>query len=251
LKVPQRYLQMYQQKTRSVFEPEMPQPPGLHYGPQPQPRAAYAAMVTSMDDYIGSILQQLKKSGLEQNTIVIFASDNGTHIEGGRKMPDATGLFHSSGNLKGIKRDLYEGGIRIPFIVKWPQHVAMNSTSVFTGAFWDVLPTFADITGLSLTQTDGHSFLPTLLNKPQTLQNNYLYWEFYEGGFKQAVRKGNWKAIRFYKNAQPVRTELYDLSEDPGEQNNIANSHPDQVKELEALMDEAHRPSESKLFQIQ
>lgn len=251
LKVPQKYLQLYQDKEgRSLFEPEKAQPAGLHYGPQPHPKAAYAAMITSMDDYIGNILEQLKKSGLDKNTIVIFSSDNGTHTEGGRKIQDATELFQSSGSLKGVKRDLYDGGIRIPFIVKWPGRVPANTTSNFTGAFWDVLPTFADITRTSIHNTDGISFLPTLIQQPQVKQPEYLYWEFYEGGFKQAVRKGDWKAIRFYKNAQPVRTELYKLSEDVSEKADIAKTHPEKVKELEALMNTAHQPSESKLFQI-
>jgi arylsulfatase A-like enzyme len=251
LVVPQKYLQQYQDNTgNSLFVPEKAHPSGQHYGPQPQPKAAYAAMVTSMDDYIGSILQQLKKNGLDKNTLVIFTSDNGTHIEGGRRMQDATEFFNSSGPLKGIKRDLYEGGIRVPFLVKWPGRVPVNSTSNFTGAFWDVLPTFAAVAGAKVSASNGISFLPTLKSQQQNVQHDFLYWEFYERGFKQAIRKGAWKAIRFYKDAKPDRTELYDLASDIGEKVELSKTHPDKVKELEALMDAAHKPSESKLFQI-
>lgn len=251
LVVPEKYLQQYQDKAgNSLFAPEKAQPAGLHYGAQPHPRAAYAAMVTSMDDYIGKLLRQLKKLGLDKNTIVVFASDNGTHVEGGRRMQDAAEFFNSSGPLRGIKRDLYEGGIRIPFLVKWPGRVPAASTSRFVGAFWDVLPTFAAISNTSVFNTDGLSFLPALKGQAQKEQHHFLYWEFYENGFRQAVRKGEWKAIRFYKDANPVRTELYNLSVDVGEKDDLSKTHPDKILEMEALMDEAHKPSESKLFQI-
>lgn len=251
LVVPERYLHQYQDKNgNSLFEPEKPQPAGQHYGPQPHPKAAYAAMVTSMDAYIGTLLQQLKKLGLDKNTIVVFASDNGTHVEGGRRLQDAAKFFNSSGPLRGIKRDLYEGGIRIPFIVKWPGRVPAASTSSFIGAFWDVLPTLAAISNTRVSSTDGISFLPALKGQPQKAQHHFLYWEFYENGFKQAVRKGDWKAIRFYKGEKPDRTELYNLAADVSEKNDLSKVNPDQVKEMEALMDEAHKPSESKLFQI-
>lgn len=251
LLLPQKYLKQYQTDDgNSIFEGEKAHPDGQHYGPQSQPKAAYAAMVTSMDDYIGRLLKQLQKSGLEENTIVIFASDNGTHAEGGRRMQDAVQTFESSGPLKGMKRDLYEGGIRIPFIVKWPGKIKAGSTSHFVGAFWDVLPTLTALTHLQQTPGDGISFLPTLLQQSQHQQHPYLYWEFYEGGFKQAIRQGDWKAIRFYKGATPARTELYNLKHDIGETTNLASTQPAKVKELEALMDKSHTPSQSALFQI-
>jgi len=251
LKVPQRFLQRYRDKSgNSRFKPENAQPAGLHYGAQLHPKAAYAAMITSMDVYIGSIFHQLKEDGLENNTIVIFTSDNGTHTEGGRKLQDALEFFKSSGPLRGVKRDLYEGGIRVPFIVKWPGRIPAHSTSEELGAFWDVLPTLGELTGTPVSPNNGISFLPALLGQPQTKQHKYLYWEFYERGFKQAVRKGIWKAIRFYNGSQPVRTELYNLTTDRGEKNNIAEMNPAIVKDMESFMDEAHRPSESNMFQI-
>jgi arylsulfatase A-like enzyme len=251
LVVPDKYMKLYQNADgSSLYAPEKPQPPGQHYGPQPQPKAAYAAMVTSMDDYIGKIMAQLKQSGLEENTIVIFASDNGTHIEGGRRMQDAVNFFASSGPLKGVKRDLYEGGIRIPFIVQWPGKIKPNTTTDFAGAFWDILPTLTAAAGSADNSQGGISFLPTLLAQPHQPQHEYLYWEFYEGGFRQAVRQGKWKAIRFYKGTQVDRTELYNLKEDVGEQHDLAAAQPQKVATLEALMDKARTPSESTLFQI-
>lgn len=251
LNVPGQYLQHYLNADgSSKFAPEVAQPSGQHYGPQPFPKAAYAAMVTQMDDYIGNIMDLLVKLKLEENTLVIFASDNGTHIEGGRKLKDVTDFFKSSGPLKGTKRDLYEGGIRIPFIASWKGQVPANTTSSFTGAFWDVLPTFAQLTGTRAPAGDGASFLPVLLGEKERGKPKPLYWEFYEGGFKQAVRKNNWKAIRFYEGKVPVRTELYDLSTDIGEQKDLAAQRPEIVRELEKIMEQERVPSANPLFQI-
>ncbi len=242
-----KYLRKYIRRGQSIFRDEKAQPSGQHYGPQPYPKAAYAAMVTEMDDYVGEIMKQLRKSGLEENTIVIFASDNGTHVEGGRTKSDAMETFHSSGKLRGVKRDLYEGGIRIPFIVSWKNRINAGSVNPHNGAFWDMPATFAEIAGVAAPGGDGISFLPALLGNAQP-SHEFLYWEFGEGGFKQAVRQGNWKAIRYYSNGQPDRTELYDLSTDIGEQNNLASSEPAKVKEMEKLMDRARRPSEHPLW---
>ncbi|MCG7856442.1 arylsulfatase [Flavihumibacter sediminis] len=242
-----KYLRKYIRRGRSIFGDEKAHPSGQHYGPQPYPKAAYAAMVTEMDDYVGEIMKQLRKSGLEENTIVIFASDNGTHIEGGRTKEDAMETFKSSGALRGVKRDLYEGGIRIPFIVSWKNRIKGGSVNPHNGAFWDMPATFAELAGVTAPGRDGISFLPALMGNTQRL-HEFLYWEFGEGGFKQAVRERNWKAIRFYSNGQPDRTELFDLSTDIGEQNNLAGSEPAKVKEMEKLMDRARHPSEHPLW---
>jgi arylsulfatase A-like enzyme len=251
LLVPQQYLNKYLNADgSSKFGSEKKQPAGQHYGPQPYPKAAYAAMVFQMDDYVGQIFKLLKKLKLEENTLVIFTSDNGTHTEGGRKINDAMGVFKSSGPLRGIKRNLYEGGIRVPFITYWKGKIPANTTSDLTAAFWDVLPTLAELTDTKAPSNDGISFVPTLLGKRQEAKHKHLYWEFYEDGFKQAVRKANYKAIRFYKGNIPVRTELYDLSNDLGEKNNIALKLPEVAKEIEKIMDNEHRPSDNLLFQI-
>ena len=251
LVVPQKYMQQYLNADgSSKFSPETPQPAGRHYGPQPNPKAAYAAMITQMDDYVGSILALLKKLNLEENTLVIFASDNGTHTEGGRTMTDAINFFKSSGPLKGTKRDLYEGGIRIPFIAYWKGRVPANVESDFAGSFWDLLPTIAEITKTQSPVSDGISFLPALFNNKQPQRRNALYWEFYENGFKQAVRKDHWKAIRFYKSTKAMRTELYDLKKDVGENNDLSSKHPRRVKKMEKLMNKERQPSDHTLFQI-
>jgi arylsulfatase A len=207
------------------------------YGSQPESHATFAAMVKELDDYVGELLNKLKELGLEKNTIVIFASDNGPHQEGGAD-PD---YFNSNGDLRGYKRDLYEGGIRTPMLVRWPGMVKAGSKSDHISAFWDILPTFADITGAKIPDgLDGISFLPTLTGKKQK-QHEYLYWEFHEQGGKVAVRMGNWKAVKLnIDKTSQGETELYDLSTDIGESNNVASANPKIVKRMEEIMKQAH-----------
>ena len=176
---------------------------------------------------------KLKELGLEKNTIIIFASDNGPHLEAGAD-PD---FFNSNGDLRGYKRDMYEGGIRTPMIVRWPGKVKAGSKSDLTSAFWDILPTFAEITGAEIPEnTDGISFLPELLGKKQK-EHEFLYWEFHEQGGKMAVRMGKWKAVKLNVDKTPQgETELYDLSKDIGETNNVAASNPEIVKKMEEIM---------------
>jgi arylsulfatase A-like enzyme len=250
LVVPDKYMQPYLNADgSSKFEPEVAHQPGQHYGPQTYPKAAYAAMVTQMDDYVGQLVQYLKEKKLADNTIIIFASDNGTHKEGGRNQADVN-FFKSSGVLKGTKRDLYEGGIRVPFIVNWKRSANKGKQLNHAGAFWDILPTICEAAGVTTPfTTDGISILPSLMGKPQQRQT-HLYWEFYENGYKQAVRKGNWKAIRFYKGTNPVRTELYNLATDVSETNNVAAANAETVAMLEAIMDKEHITSSNPKFQI-
>ncbi|MFC7523656.1 arylsulfatase [Parapedobacter sp. GCM10030251] len=229
---------------------------GQDYGPDAtvggyasiaDPRATFAGMVSRLDGYVGEVLAKLDELGLSENTLVIFSSDNGPHKEGGAD-PD---FFNSGGGLRGYKRDLYEGGIRVPFIVRWPGQVTPNSQSDFNGAFWDIMPTLVAVAGLERPRyTDGISFLPTLIGKAdQQEQHPYLYWEFHELGGRQAIRSGKWKAIRLNaRTAHPV-TELYDLESDTGETTDLAADHPDVVTQLEAYMSRAHRESEVFPFQ--
>ena len=211
------------------------------YGSQPEAHTAFAAMITELDDYVGEILEKLKALGIEKNTIVIFASDNGPHLEAGAD-PD---YFNCNGDLRGYKRDMYEGGIRTPMLVRWPNVVRPGSASDHISAFWDVLPTFAEISGaVSPEGIDGISFLPTLKGKNQK-QHEYLYWEFHEQGGKIAVRMGNWKAVKLTVDKNPDAViELYDLSNDIGETENLASANPDIVKKMEDIMQQAHMPSE-------
>ena len=217
------------------------------YGTQPEGHAAFAAMVTLLDKQVGEVLDKLKELGLDKNTIVMFSSDNGPYQEGGAD-PD---YFDSNGPLRGYKRDLYEGGIREPMIAWWPGQVKAGSTTGLISAFWDVMPTLADLAGIDPPQNiDGISFLPTLLGEENQKKHDYLYWEFHEKGGRQAVCKDNWKLVRNQvQDPSKITTELYDLSKDIGEENNVAKEHPEIVEELLTLMTQARTPSDVFNFQ--
>ncbi len=215
------------------------------YGSQPEGHASFAAMINYLDDQVGEIVAKVQELGLEKNTIIIFTSDNGPTLEGGAD-PD---YFDSNGILKGYKRDLYEGGIRVPMIVRWPEKIDAGTQADHISAFWDVMPTIADIIGIDKpAEIDGVSFLPALLGKEQE-QHDYLYWEFHEHGGRQALRQGDWKLVKYNVNAEPVLPlELYNLKDDPGEEVDIAQAHPERLKELKNLMENAR--SESRVFQF-
>ncbi|MBW3624995.1 MAG: arylsulfatase [Armatimonadetes bacterium] len=203
----------------------------------PESEKAFAAMITRMDRDIGRLMDRLKRNGIDDDTLVLFTSDNGPHREGGHN-PD---FFDSNGILRGIKRDLYEGGIRVPMIARWPGRIRAGSVTDRIGYFADIMPTAAQIAGVKPPKNDGESLLPTLLGKDRKRQpTRPLYWEFYEGGTSQAARMDRWKAVR-----KPIGgpVELYDLSADPGETRNIAERNPSIVKKLAAYMDRAHTPS--------
>lgn len=195
----------------------------------PQVEKNFAAMVTRLDADVGRILALLARLGIDQNTIVFFTSDNGPHKEGGH---DAA-FFESSGAVRGTKRDLYEGGIRVPMMVRWPGRIQPAATSDAAWAFWDFLPTAAEIAGAKCPGgLDGVSVLPAILGRPWK-GHEYLYWEFYEGGFKQALRLGDWKAVR--KGVQG-KVELYSLRDDLRETKDVAGQNPDVVKRAEEVM---------------
>jgi arylsulfatase A-like enzyme len=199
----------------------------------PEAQKGHAAMITRMDRDIGAMLDKLRTLELEGKTLVIFSSDNGPHREGGAD----PAFNNSSGPLKGFKRDLYEGGIRVPLIARWPGHVPVGSSDL-PCAFWDWLPTFAELTGSVLpAEVDGLSILPTLLGEHnQQTKHEYLYWEFHERGFDQAVRSGDWKALRKGLNG-PIR--LYNLADDLAETTDLAAKHPDVVAKIRNYLDEA------------
>ena len=195
----------------------------------PQTERNFAAMIARLDADIGRLADVLRRSGLDRNTLILFASDNGPHREGGHN-PD---FFDSNGPLRGIKRDLYEGGIRVPFIAWWPGRIASGSVSDTVIAFWDFLPTAAEIAGIrSPGGIDGRSFAPALFGRPAR-PHQPLYWEFHERGFTQAVRTGDWKGVR-PDAGEPI--ELYDLKEDIGEEKNVAAQYPDVVERIDTLM---------------
>ncbi len=236
LVVPDQELEAFKGK----YDEPKPWPAGQHYGGehggQPYPRAAFATMVTRLDSDVGRIRALLKDLGIDRNTLIIFTSDNGPHLEGGAD-PD---FFHSGGGYRGYKRDLYEGGIREPMIACWPSVIQAGRTTDLPSAFWDVLPTFCEMTGATIPEgLDGISFLPELKGEKQEKAHDFFYWEFHENP-SQAVRRGNWKAVRKEVNTAQPTIELYDLSTDPGETTNVAAAHPAVVSELQELMISSH-----------
>lgn len=210
------------------------------YGSQEHPHAAFAAMVSLLDRQVGEICAELDRLGISDNTVVIFTSDNGPHREAGAD----PSFFDSNGPFRGIKRDLYEGGIRVPFIVRWPGTVEPGSVSEHISAFWDFLPTVADILEVDKpVTTDGISYLPVLTGVGEQEEHDYLYWEFHELGGRQAIRKGDWKAVR-YNVGKGGRIQLYNLAEDIGETRNVADEYPELVSELDSLMKTARTESD-------
>ena len=208
------------------------------YGAQPMPKAAFAAMVTRLDRHVGEVLALLDELRIADHTLVLFTSDNGPHQAGGHD-PD---FFDSNGPLRGYKRDLYEGGIRVPMIARWPGKIAAGRTTDEPCAAWDMFPTFAELAGAkSAAPVDGISLVPLLLGRPSQKSHDYLYWEFRERP-SQAVRAGEWKAIRlFAQDGKPEVFELYNLRSDAGETTNVAGENPMIVERMRRLMAEAHR----------
>ena len=208
----------------------------LGYRSQPSPHAAFAAMITRMDRDIGRLRDLIKTRGLDGRTLFLFMSDNGPHEEGGGD----PAFFKSAGGLRGIKRDLYEGGIRVPMIAAWPGTVPAGGTSEQVWAHWDMFPTLAELAGAKTPAgLDGISMARALRGQPQP-GHEYMYWEFHERGFQQAVRMGQWKAIRLAKGA-PL--ELYDLDTDPAESTNVAPAHSDVVEKIENYLKTARTES--------
>jgi arylsulfatase len=211
------------------------------YLPHPAPHAGYAAMVTRMDRSVGRILDKLRELKLEENTLVIFTSDNGpTHNVGGA---DST-FFHSADGFRGLKGSLYEGGIRIPFVAYWPGKIKPRTTCDTPFYFPDVLPTLCELAGAEVPKgIDGLSVLPTLLGKPGQKAHDLLYWEFPAYGGQQAVRADDWKAVRQNLVKGAVKTELYDLAKDPAESTDVAAQNPDVLRRLEGLLGDQHTSS--------
>jgi arylsulfatase A-like enzyme len=204
------------------------------------PRAARAGMISRLDRDVGRIRTRLEKLGIDRKTLIIFTSDNGPCPAGGQDVR----FFDSSGPLKGMKRSLYEGGIRVPTIAWWPGTIEPGTTSDHASAFWDYLPTFAELAGVKPRKpTDGVSIAPTLSGHPeQQKAHEYLFWDYGERGVTSkisAVRRGNWKAVIDRKAGTPV--ELYDLSKDLGEKHNVAGERPEIAAELLAIMKEYWR----------
>ena len=203
--------------------------------PWPEPVKIHAAMIARLDESVGKVVAKLRELGLEKDTLVIFTSDNGA--EGPGRV-----TFNATAGLRGFKRDLHEGGIRAPFIARWPGRIAPGTTSDLLTSHVDTMATAAELAGAIAPANDGISILPTLLGRPQAVRHEWLYWEIYEGPapFQQAVRLGNWKG---YRTGTKAAMELYDLSADLAEAKNVAGVHADQVNAIAAIMAREHVPS--------
>ncbi|MCP4814975.1 MAG: sulfatase-like hydrolase/transferase, partial [Planctomycetaceae bacterium] len=200
----------------------------------PATEKGFAAMMGRLDRDVGRITDLLAELGIERNTLLIFTSDNGPHQEGGHKME----YFDSNGSLRGYKRDLYEGGIRVPMIARWPGRIEAGSTSSHPSAFWDFLPTACELAGVAVPQDiDGISYRATLLGLEGQQRHEYLYWQAgsQQNPAKIAIRQGNWKGVKVGVG-KPF--ELYDLATDIGEQKNLAKMHPAIVEQFKTWVKE-------------
>ncbi len=246
LQIPKEHLDKY----INLFGEEEPYIGDKGYFPNRYPRAAYASIISYLDEQVGEIVTILKELGLYENTLIIFSSDNGPTYTGGVDFDffnSAKPFQNSYGRTKGF---VYEGGIRIPMIASWPNHIEAGSISDHISAFYDVLPTICDITGIEIPKdADGISFKPILLDKQQQ-KHDYLYWEFPSYKGQQAIRMDKWKGIRKNIFEGNLEIELYNLETDIKEENNIADQYPEVVKKIEQIMEEEHEPSAIKRFHL-
>ncbi|MEN1679586.1 MAG: arylsulfatase [Planctomycetota bacterium] len=220
-----------------------------HYRAEANPKATFAGMVTYLDDTVGKVLAELKSLGIAEETLVLFSSDNGAVTAAGWSSDN----MNSSGPLRGCKRDLYEGGIRVPTIAWWPGTIEPGRVTDHVSTFWDFAPTACELTGAPpLPATDGVSYLPTLTGKGEQAEHDHLYWEFHERGGKQAIRMGRWKGVRLKVQKNPdAALELYDLQADLGETQDVSSAHPAIVREMERIMRESHVPTDRHGFGAQ
>lgn len=209
------------------------------YTPHPKPLAAYAGMISTLDGYVGLIMQRIKDLSLDENTIIMFSSDNGPTFNGGVN----AAFFNSTGGLRGLKMDLYEGGIRVPFIARWPGHIPAGEVSDHISVQYDMMATLADLLNVEAPENDGVSMLPTLLGKINEQEKHaYLYFEYPEKGGQLAIRMGKWKGIkRNLKENSRAAWELYNLEADLPETKNVINSHPELIKQFDEIVRKEHR----------
>ncbi len=211
------------------------------YVPVRYPLSTYAAMITFLDTQVGRVMDMIRQQGLDENTIIMFSSDNGTTFNGGVQAQ----FFNSVGSLRGLKMDVYEGGIREPFIARWPGKIQAGTTSDLVSVQFDMMATLAELTGTVAPANDGISMLPTLLGKNQLQKKHpYIYFEYPEKGGQVAIRMGNWKGVRTNVRAnRNAPWQVYDLSTDNSEQKNVADQHPDIVTRFVQIAGSEHRCS--------
>src|SRR5262249_35626873 len=224
------------------------------YLPHPTPRAAYAAMITRMDRSVGRMMALLKELKLDASTLVIFSSDNGGafgevtkdfEFKPGRMGGTDYVFFGSTGKFRAFKGSVYEGGIRVPFIARFPGRIKAGTVSDLPAAIYDVLPTLCNVAGAKPpSSTDGLSLLPTLFGRGRQAEHDFLFWDFGGYGGQQAVRLGDWKGVRRNLHRGNTRIELYNLATDIGEQHDLADKYPDIVKRIAAIMQREHTRSE-------
>lgn len=219
-----------------------------HYSYEREPKTTYAAMVSYMDHNMGLLFAKLEELGIAENTLVMFASDNGAMQEGGHKRDS----FNSNGDRRGGKRDMWDGGIATPMIAWWPGKIKPGQVTDHVSAFWDISPTVRELASAEQqADTDGISMVPLLLSKGTQKKHDYLYWEFFEQGGKRAILKGKWKLILYKTNTDlDPKFELFNLSKDISEAKNVAGQYPEIVSELRGLMDSARTPAECKTFKF-
>jgi arylsulfatase len=237
IQVPEASLAQYAGKIREAAHTD-----GSNYVKHPTPRAGYAAMVSHMDRDIGRIVDLLEELGLSENTLVLFTSDNGPTFQ--RLGGADSDYFNSAGPLRGRKGSVYEGGIRVPLVARWSGRIPQGRVTEHLAAFWDMLPTLCEIAGAETPDSiDGISFAPTLFGAKGQREHEYLYWEFPAYGQQQAVRVGDWKAVRHNVQRGDSNFELYNLSGDLAEERNVAAEHPAIVKRMSEIAAAAHTPS--------
>jgi arylsulfatase len=248
LQAPDSLIEYYVQK----FGDEPPYTGDGGYFPQRYPHATYAAMVSFLDDRIGKLIDLLKEEGVYEETLIIFTSDNGPTYSKGTDSP----WFKSGGPFKSErgwgKGFVHEAGIRVPMIASWPGHIDPGTTSNHISAFWDMMPTLCEAVGADIPeQIDGISFLPTLLGEDSQEKHPYLYWEFPAYSGQQAVRMDQWKGLRKNIMEGNLEIELYNLDQDPQEQQDLADQHPEIVQQMEQIMKTEHTTAELEVFRME
>lgn len=240
--LPHLALQVPDEELVAYAFPETPYLGTQGYLPHPRPRAAYAGMISRLDKHVGMVMTLLRELALDSTTLVVFTSDNGTTYTGGVEPK----FFESVADLRGLKDAVYEGGMRVPFLARWPGRIRAGAVTNALGANWDVLPTLASVAGASVRgRIDGVSFAPTLLGSGVQHAHPPMYWEHHGVcAGQQAVREGKWKAVRLgVANARPLPVQLFDLDADPGERHDVARQHPDVVARMVSLMTRLRSPA--------